>query len=268
MYENRGNGIELYYSYDSFGNLSCIRYHNNGSYNTYYAVCNIRGDVEALYNGTGKRIAKYTYDTWGNTISVVSSTGVEITNESRIGLVNRIRYRGYYWDAETSLYYVSSRYYDPEVGRFINPDTTDVLTATPKALTDKNLYAYCDNNPVVRTDTDGKFWHLVAGGVVGGIIGGVASAISGGDIIDVLIATVAGAASGVLTASGAGVIVQAVVGAGISMTANAVQQTKAIVSDKSGNTRFDVANMLFDVLYLLLVDFGEVMVQVTETQKE
>ena len=71
--------------------------------------------------------------------------------------MNRIRYRGYYYDAETGLYYVSSRYYDPEVGRFISADTTDVLSVSSD-LYDKNLYAYCDNNPVMREDIKGDYW--------------------------------------------------------------------------------------------------------------
>ena len=76
-------------------------------------------------------------------------------------MVLPFRYRGYVFDEETGFYYVSSRYYDPEIGRFISPDTTDVLTATPMGLTDKNLYAYCDNNPVVRVDHGGQFWETV-----------------------------------------------------------------------------------------------------------
>ena len=84
----------------------------------------------------------YTYAPWGKPIS---TTG---TLANTIGTINPIRYRGYYYDAETGFYYVSSRYYDPEVGRWLNADTPDVLTATPNALTDKNLFAYCDNNPV------------------------------------------------------------------------------------------------------------------------
>ena len=59
------------------------------------------------------------------------------------------------------MYYLQSRYYDAAIGRFINADATDVLTATPMALTDKNLYAYCDNNPVVRVDRNGQFWDYV-----------------------------------------------------------------------------------------------------------
>ena len=56
------------------------------------------------------------------------------------------------------LYYLNARYYDPVVGRFISADYPDVIVSTPNALTDKNLFAYCDNNPVMRTDGDGQFW--------------------------------------------------------------------------------------------------------------
>ncbi len=59
---------------------------------------------------------------------------------------------------QTGFYYVSSRYYNPGIGRFISPDTTDILTATPMGLTDKNLFAYCDNNPITRKDNGGAFW--------------------------------------------------------------------------------------------------------------
>ncbi len=89
---------------------------------------------------------EYTYDAWGKVLSV---TG---TMASTLGQDNPFRYRGYYYDTETGFYYLQTRYYDPEVGRFISPDTTDVLTATPGALTDKNLYAYCDN--ILQTQTD------------------------------------------------------------------------------------------------------------------
>ncbi|MBR2634576.1 MAG: RHS repeat-associated core domain-containing protein [Clostridia bacterium] len=59
-----------------------------------------------------------------------------------------MRYRGYYYDAETGFYYLQSRYYDPVTCRFISADSAWILTATPMGLTDKNLYAYCLNNPV------------------------------------------------------------------------------------------------------------------------
>jgi len=91
------------------------------------------------------------------------------------------------YEAETGFYYLNSRYYDPKVGRFISADTTDVLTATPTALTDKNLYAYCDNNPVMRADYGGEFWlTAVAVGVttqyVGDVIGNLLAGKTGVDI--------------------------------------------------------------------------------------
>ena len=77
------------------------------------------------------------------------------------------RYRGYIYDTESGLYYLQSRYYDPEVGRFISQDDHSIILASPTALTDKNLYAYCDNNPVMRTDSDGDFWQILGGAAIG-----------------------------------------------------------------------------------------------------
>jgi len=88
------------------------------------------------------------------------------------------------YEAETGFYYLNSRYYDPKVGRFISADTTDVLTATPTALTDKNLYAYCDNNPVCRFDDTGAIWNWVIGaGLVGQVISDVVTSALTGEII-------------------------------------------------------------------------------------
>ena len=88
-----------------------------------------------------------------------------------MGAKNPFRYRSYYYDEETGFYYVGSRYYDSVVGRFISPDAIVVLLATPMALTDKNLFSYCDNNPIIRVDTDGYFWHMVVGAISGAITG-------------------------------------------------------------------------------------------------
>ena len=84
-----------------------------------------------------------------------------------LGAANPLRYRGYVYDTETGLYYLQSRYYNPEICRFINIDSLAVLTATPGELTDKNLFAYCDNNPVNRQNDGGRFWHLIVGAIVG-----------------------------------------------------------------------------------------------------
>ena len=120
----------------------------------------------------------YHYDAWGKLLSITDDNEATITNTYDIAYLNPIRYRGYVYDNETGLYYVSSRYYDPEVGRFISPDTPDVLTATPGALTDKNLYAYCDNNPVMREDKDGQFWNIVIGAAAGAVAGAVSSIVT------------------------------------------------------------------------------------------
>ena len=115
-----------------------------------------QSNIVALLDNTGAVVVKYKYDAWGN-----RQTTVIDSNANDIATLNPFRYRSYYLDTETGFYFLKTRYYDPEIGRFISPDTTDVITATPMALTDKNLYAYCDNNPVVRVDHGGQFWDYV-----------------------------------------------------------------------------------------------------------
>ena len=124
----------------------------------YYFVKNLQGDVTSIIDINGNILANYSYDAYGYIMSITDGNGNEVTSATHIANLNPFRYRGYFYDQETGLYYVSSRYYDPEVGRWLNADTPGVLTATPNALTDKNLFAYCDNNPVVRVDRGGQFW--------------------------------------------------------------------------------------------------------------
>ncbi|MCD2348828.1 RHS repeat-associated core domain-containing protein, partial [Clostridium guangxiense] len=88
----------------------------------------------------------YTYDTWGKLISISGSL------KDTVGVLNPYRYRGYRYDTETGLYYLQSRYYNPEWGRFINADG---IAATPGELLSANMYAYCKNNPVNMSDADG-----------------------------------------------------------------------------------------------------------------
>jgi RHS repeat-associated protein len=151
-YEKRGD-INIHYSYDSSGNLGQIAYKSGAvpEYNnTFYPVCNSRGDVIALHTYTGALAARYTYDSWGNTVSITDANGVAITDPNNVGIVNRIRYRGYYWDEDLGMYYLKSRYYDPMVGRFINLDGQ-----LNGAQTGMNLFAYCENNPVNNSDPEG-----------------------------------------------------------------------------------------------------------------
>ena len=143
---------ELYFFYDSYGNLTLIKRYINGSLTDFPVLTNSQGDVVAIYNTSGTKLISYEYDAWGNTT---------ISGSAAIGTLNPMRYRGYYYDSDLELYYLQSRYYDAEIGRFISADVTDTAVASLMGLTDKNLYAYCDNNPVNRIDSGGFFWDTV-----------------------------------------------------------------------------------------------------------
>ena len=114
-------------------------------------------------------------------------------------------------------------------------------------LVSYNLFAYCNNNPVTNVDLTGEFpWHIMIGAAIGGVIGGVSAALGGGDVYDVLVGVAGGALSGALTASGVGVVGQVFGSAAISMASNAAGQIKNIVTDETGETTFDVGDMMFD----------------------
>ena len=121
----------------------------------------MQGDVTALYTQNGL-IATYVYDAWGNH-KIFGANGVEIVDNEHIARLNPIRYRGYYYDEVTSLYYLNTRYYDADVGRFISPDSVDYLN--PESINGLNLYAYCGNNPVNRFDPTGHSWESFWNGV-------------------------------------------------------------------------------------------------------
>ena len=101
---------------------------------------------------------------------------------STLGVDNPFRYRGYYYDTETGLYYLESRYYNPELGRMMSADSLSVLGMSKTTLNDKNLYNYCDGNPVGRVDESGNFW---AGAIFGGVIGGVAGLMTAGAVAEI-----------------------------------------------------------------------------------
>ena len=136
----KGNDTLLFY-YDSDGSATSFSY--NGT--MYFYVKNLQGDVIRIIDLAGTEVASYVYDAWGN----IKDTKGEPT----IREINPIRYRGYVYDTETSLYYLQSRYYDPFTGRFLNADDTHYIMF-PSLMA--NLYTYCDNNAISNTDTNGK----------------------------------------------------------------------------------------------------------------
>ena len=129
-------------TYDASGRPLALDY--NGT--TYYYVMNLQGDVTAILSSSGTAVVQYTYDAWGNPLAV---TG---THATTLGTLNPLRYRGYVYDTETGFYYLQSRYYDPQIGRFIN---ADIYVSTGQGLLGNNMFAYCRNNPVCRKDISG-----------------------------------------------------------------------------------------------------------------
>ena len=126
----------------------------NGQY--YYYMYNIQGDVIGIWDNNGNIVAQYNYNAWGKPISVTDGNGNDVSsNPSHIANINPIRYRGYYYDQETGFYYVGSRYYDPEIGRWINAD--GVLPSSADSVQGYNLFVYGFNNPINTVDPSGNW---------------------------------------------------------------------------------------------------------------
>ena len=113
---------------------------------TYFYVFNLQGDVVTILDSSSTAVVNYSYDAWGNVL-VISGTLADT-----VGVLNPFRYRGYVYDHETGLYYLQSRYYNPEWGRFLN---ADVFVSTGQGLLGNNMFAYCGNNPVNCVDYTG-----------------------------------------------------------------------------------------------------------------
>ena len=138
------NPHTIYYVYDANGSVVGMKY--NGVQYWYHK--NIQGDVLGIMNANGVEVVSYAYDAWGKVLSVSGSLS------STVGAVNPFRYRGYYYDVETGWYYLNARYYDPNVGRFINADSQ---LNTSLGVVGANLYVYCLNNSVNMIDVIGKY---------------------------------------------------------------------------------------------------------------
>ena len=160
LYAEQTGNRYIYYHYDEVGNIYGFTVAEGETTADYYYIRNLQGDVIGILDNSGTKVVSYTYDPWGEILSV---TGTLATT---IGQLNPIRYRGYYYDNETGYYYCHTRYYNPEICRWINPDSVSVMTLTPTELTDKNLFAYCDNNPITRVDQGGHFWWDIVSFVV------------------------------------------------------------------------------------------------------
>ena len=139
--QKTGNDV-LVFMYDNNGDPFGFIY--NGT--EYYYIKNAQNDVTAIASADGTIIANYYYDSWGKL--------AEITGDTEIAELNPIRYRSYYYDSETEWYYLNTRYYSPELCRFIS---SDGYVQTGQGLLDKNMFAYCLNNPINKYDPLGNF---------------------------------------------------------------------------------------------------------------
>ncbi len=145
----------------------------------YYFRKTAQGDVTALIDSSGSIVVKYVYDAWGNhKLYGADGSAIPASNTTHIGNVNPIRYRGYYWDGQTGLFYVTSRYYDPQVGRWISADSIDNAMLQMDQLNGLNLYAYCLNNPIRYTDPTGGFVLSITALILIGL--GVGAAVGAG----------------------------------------------------------------------------------------
>lgn len=184
-----------------------------GYYNLYTYIYNGFGeitDIVKLRNGlssaspsiVNQLVAHYEYDPYGNITKETAYNSDTFLN------VNPIKYKAYYYDKDLSWYRLDTRYYDPSIGRFINCDDISLLLESSGDITDKNLYAYCDNNPIMRTDKDGEFWHIVAGGLIGAATELASQVISGEkiNIAAIAIAGVGGAATATFGLGGGAVV--------------------------------------------------------------
>ena len=140
------------YFYDATGKPYALRYYDGILPTKYYFTKNIEGDILELRSSANTLVARYIYDDWGKLLEVRDASGNAITSSTHIANLNSLRYRGYFYDTETKLYYLQSRYYDPQAQRFISPD---VYISTGQGIIGYNMFAYCNNNSVNKQDNDG-----------------------------------------------------------------------------------------------------------------
>ncbi len=190
---------KMYFTYDAAGRPVSIKY--NGT--TYYYVLNAQGDVVMLVNFNCTPVAAYTYDAWGKLCRTTGSMA------STLGIYNPLRYRGYVYDVDTGLYYLQSRYYNPEMGRFINADS---YVSTGQGIIGNNMFAYCNNNPVCNIDPTGEF--AISLTTISIILGAVIGAIAGGVIAHELSEGSSAGENATINNTIAGVVIGGVVGAG------------------------------------------------------
>ncbi|MBE6865610.1 MAG: RHS repeat-associated core domain-containing protein [Ruminococcaceae bacterium] len=152
--QTTGN-TSLFFLYDANGLIGFDHIVSGTTQDTYYYQIDGKGEIVGLTDDAGNIVVKYTYDAWGNPISITDANGNAITGGNEIGLINPFRYKSYYYDTDTGLYYLNSRYYDPQVCRFVSAD--NAISGVGGDVRGYNLFSYCFNNPVNLDDSTGNW---------------------------------------------------------------------------------------------------------------
>ena len=201
-----GDDRELWFIYDENGQPYILISIEGSDVQVYWYLINAVGDVIGLLNSTQQIVATYRYDPYERIID----EWINPTDD--IGTINPLRYRGYYYDSETGFYYLQSRYYDPEIGRFISNDS--FATTDRHDLLSCNMFAYCLNDPVNRIDEGGELSVWATTGLIVGTVfcGAAVTVLTCGVGTATLAGTIAvGAAKGTLI----GVVTGTALGAGV-----------------------------------------------------
>ena len=219
----------------------------------YLYIRNIQGDITSIIDSEGNKVCSYIYDGYGNHIVLDQDDNLE-NDPLSIGHINPFRYRGYYYDEETGLYYLNSRYYDPSTCRFISPDNIEYLD--PNSINGLNLYTYCGNNPIMYVDSSGHMpkwlawlisgFEIISGIVlcatgIGGILGSILLGAGIGGLLFLAATETANFASIGLIASS---ILTSFAG---GFTGNFVG---SIVSSKIDKKKVDYERLTYDLIFM------------------
>ena len=221
--EKRSNYPHIIYHYNGNDVIGfSLKTSSNSQYEDYIYSKNLQNDIIRIYRLSDMTlVGEYDYDAFGNQ---------EVHNHTsdNIADINPFRYRSYYYDTETNLYYLKSRYYSPELMRFLTPDRISILDDTMDNIDACNLYVYCNNNPVMYVDPDGDFnWSSLWKGIGYGVTAVVAIALSIGTF-------------------GAGIPVAMSIIAGVTLTAGILTGINAVA--EIGDAIFDY-NFMEDGLF-------------------
>ncbi len=140
----------------------------------YFYIKDITGTIYGIVDESGMLVGKYEYSAYGKCTILLDT--------DKIATINPFRFKCYYYDRESGMYYCHTRYFVPEWGRWLNADHFAYLEFYN--INVMNLFVYCGNNPIMYTDIDGYSWNSFWKGV-GDWFKGAGNSIKGFFVDDV-----------------------------------------------------------------------------------